>query len=399
MQNMRKGRIVTVVLLLSFFLSANACAAVFDDHPAFRRKGNGTCYELHGQTVMRTVYVSIGEQTWTEEDITAWRKNACEAMAMIDHAAKAYGKHVSCEYAEYHVAFEDDVPDDYDEFVTECLLKNQALQSNAILLENEENVFTVFCFPNERRSMAYADWEGILKESVVAGRTDTAVELMHEILHLFGAVDLYFPEAFNQAAKVLYPDSIMVSTVGKRTIDSLTAYSIGWTDEWDTNARLFLEETQKVTQAMLDEAYEKELYTGYAVRHSEDNVQYGYLENGLINGYGICRWDNGDWYAGEFENGVMHGKGSYHWANGAVYSGDYLNGKRTGEGCMIWNGGIVYIGTFTNGEITGNGMYTWPEGSRYVGEVMNGVYHGYGIYTDANGNITEGYWKNGVLTE
>ena len=395
MKSQMRKLTLLIAVLFSLLFSANATASSFDDHLAFRRKGNGTCQSLNGGITMRIVYVDTADGLWSEEEKASWRETARGAIQLLDENARRYGREVTAGFIEFHVCVDGDEIEDFDAFVLDCLLQNKELKENAVLVENEENVLTVFCFLNERRSLAYADWDGVLTESIIANSHDSSMELMHEILHLFGAVDLYFPSDFEQAAMIYYPDSIMMSTTGIKTVDSLTAYSIGWTDTLDDTALLFLMDTEHVTQETLDQAYEEELYTGFTVRHNKNNTQYGYLQNGILNGYGVCKWDNGDWYAGHFENGVMHGQGTYHWAGGTVYTGSYVNGKRTGQGCIIWDGGTMYIGSFVNGDITGEGMYTWPDGSCYTGGVLDGTYHGYGTYRDSSGQVMTGYWENG----
>lgn len=395
MKNGKKKLTLVIAVLLSLLFSANAFASSFDEHLAFRRRGGGTCKMLIGQVTMRIVYVNTPDALWTDAQKAEWLKTANEAIGILNDNAKEYDREVTANFIEFQVFFETDEIEDFDGFVLDCLLQNKELKENAILLEDEENVFTVFCFLNERRSLAYADWDSILTESIVANSHDTGMELAHEILHLFGAVDLYFPADFQIAAMTYYPDSIMTATTGSKTVDSLTAYSVGWTNELDETALMFLSDTDHVSQDTLDEAYEEELFTGYAARQSRNITQYGYFQDGILNGYSVCKWDNGDWYAGEFENGVMHGWGAYHWAGGTVYAGDYAEGKRTGQGFIMWPDGTMYVGSFVDGDMTGEGIYSWPDGSCYTGGVLDGAYHGYGTYTDASGQVLEGYWENG----
>ena len=67
--------------------------------------------------------------------------------------------------------------------------------------------------------------------------------MAHEILHQFGAWDLYFGERQTKEsaakAKELYPNSVMINTYKNKSeleIDRLTAWRIGWyqhEDEFD----------------------------------------------------------------------------------------------------------------------------------------------------------------------
>ena len=64
----------------------------------------------------------------------------------------------------------------------------------------------------------------------------------HELLHLYGAVDLYnrtSSENVEGLANRLFPDSVMKQTRG--TVDDLTAYLIGWTDYPSAKAQQYLD--------------------------------------------------------------------------------------------------------------------------------------------------------------
>ena len=71
--------------------------------------------------------------------------------------------------------------------------------------------------------------------------------LTHELLHLFGAIDLYYPDNLKQVGKKHLPGSIMCDG---NVIDDLTRYLIGWKRQLkdDSPAWKFLEETKFITE-------------------------------------------------------------------------------------------------------------------------------------------------------
>ena len=89
-------------------------------------------------------------------------------------------------------------------------------------------------------------WDDIFKNPHGAWRT-----LLHELLHLFGAEDFYYPAAIKTAAEKWLPGSIMN---GGDSIDDLTRVLIGWDDRLTSNAVDFLEATKHVTDKEVDEA-------------------------------------------------------------------------------------------------------------------------------------------------
>jgi len=78
------------------------------------------------------------------------------------------------------------------------------------------------------------------------GRVTLAASYAHEILHSFGAGELYFPydrtdERRRRAAR-LFPDDIMrrvAPDLGRLRIGAFTAYRIGWTDDLAPDLRAF----------------------------------------------------------------------------------------------------------------------------------------------------------------
>lgn len=80
--------------------------------------------------------------------------------------------------------------------------------------------------------------------------------LLHELMHQFGAIDLYYPERLSFEANRLLPDSIMNSG---NTIDPLTRYVIGWDTSLSEDAQAFLRAVSKISEADIEYARRKEL--------------------------------------------------------------------------------------------------------------------------------------------
>lgn len=82
---------------------------------------------------------------------------------------------------------------------------------------------------------------------------------LHELLHQFGASDLYYPALIDGTAKRYFPNSIMR---GGDEVDELTAYLIGWTDTPSAMARRFLEETLALDESSVRAALKDWLACG-----------------------------------------------------------------------------------------------------------------------------------------
>lgn len=95
------------------------------------------------------------------------------------------------------------------------------------------------------------EWATIGVHDILGNRDGEKRTFIHELLHLFGAEDFYYPPVVEKAADKWLPDSIMNEG---HTIDALTRVLVGW-DTWlSGNAEGFLNDTKGVTEKELDEA-------------------------------------------------------------------------------------------------------------------------------------------------
>ena len=76
--------------------------------------------------------------------------------------------------------------------------------------------------------------------------------IIHELLHQFGGVDLYYPPAVKERAEYYFADSVM--GVGSFEMDDLTAYLIGWKDTISANTYHFLKDTMWLNKQSYDQA-------------------------------------------------------------------------------------------------------------------------------------------------
>ena len=67
--------------------------------------------------------------------------------------------------------------------------------------------------------------------------------LCHEIFHLYGAIDYYYPSAVKMEAERHFPNSIMLGYRDKPIIDDLTRFLLGWKNSLSTDSLAFLSGT------------------------------------------------------------------------------------------------------------------------------------------------------------
>jgi hypothetical protein len=165
-------------------------------------------------------------------------------------------------------------------------------------------------------------------------------------------------------------------------------------------------------------------------------VYEGELLNSHREGRGVCLYNNGmmyegEWkrnkehghgilrsdrkriiYKGEWERGRMHGHGTYYYSSqnstdrsrkgggggkkvpngGSRYEGDFKENLRHGMGTYVLPDGSVYSGQWREGMMSGRGVFTWPDGAVYDGEWKDGKRHGLGLLKTADVFTYDGMW-------
>jgi hypothetical protein len=180
-------------------------------------------------------------------------------------------------------------------------------------------------------------------------------------------------------------------------------------------------------------------------------VYEGELLNSMREGKGVCLYNNGmmyegEWkrnkehghgvlrsdrkriiYKGEWERGRMHGHGTYYYSSpkdersnknekgggggggsskklqsvpvggGSRYEGDFKENLRHGTGTYVLPDGSVYAGQWREGLMSGRGVFTWPDGAVYDGEWKDRKRHGLGLLKTADGFSYDGMWVHNSM--
>ena len=108
------------------------------------------------------------------------------------------------------------------------------------------------------------------------------------------------------------------------------------------------------------------------------------------------KYDNGDYYEGNFVGGKKDGKGVFTKANGYIYTGDFSKNAITGHELAKYTDGSSYEGEYVNGNREGTGKYTFSSGNIYEGTWKNNLMEGKGVYTYVSGNVYEGQFVKGL---
>ena len=132
--------------------------------------------------------------------------------------------------------------------------------------------------------------------------------------------------------------------------------------------------------------------------HLNKEQYHGQALGEIKDGYGICYYENGDKYDGNWKDNKKEGKGSFFYnEKGEIYKGNFCNDLPNGMGIYYFKNGDRYEGMFKDGKMHGEGTIIFANGGKYKGEFKNDVKHGKGEYKNKLGQIKYEYWDNGVL--
>ena len=87
-----------------------------------------------------------------------------------------------------------------------------------------------------------------------------------------------------------------------------------------------------------------------------------------MNGQGILKYPNGDWYEVHFQNDQKHGNSTFHLDDGRYYTATWINDRINGKIRIIWPNGDQFTRNFTNDYINGYGNANSFDERMYLGE-------------------------------
>jgi hypothetical protein len=149
-------------------------------------------------------------------------------------------------------------------------------------------------------------------------------------------------------------------------------------------------------------------------------VYEGEMLQGERDGQGICLYNNGTLYEGQWKQNKEHGRGTLFSGDRqrVLYQGEWLAGRFNGLGVYYYyteqhkKKKLVKGANTTKGESTfvldsryegefrenlrhGNGTYYLPDGSTYQGQFRDDEFCGRGVFCWSDGSVYDGDWKDG----
>lgn len=218
-------------------------------------KNCGACRALRGKVGIFTCFLITDPADFSEKTRQQYYGVMNEAVRWLETEAKKRG--ASLELVPYQFTIETGpLKPGWLGFHT---IKNyfnatsmEALQKHYEQKMGLDDVVFLLAVDKQDRSYAYQQERGTpVNECSTIFRDRNGYHMftiIHELLHQFGAADLYFPDRVHTVARRCGLAGVM--TGESFAMDDLTAYLVGWSDTVSHKAYQFLKETMWVTKEL-----------------------------------------------------------------------------------------------------------------------------------------------------
>ena len=234
----------------------------YEGHFALAGKDVGSVRRFRGKVCLVGFLVHDRASAWQEKDVEQMKTVLQKAAFKLKEQSGLTDNRLQVTYAFDSVPIQYKYNRDNFSRVTNDVLEQYGYPDAGSYKAHYEKKFKkdeapiVFFINRDFRSFAHTMSSS---ESCFVSYSDDAEScvrtLMHEVLHLFGAIDYYLPERVKEAAQKIFPESIMLHG---EEVDDLTRYLIGWDKEPSAAALAFLDATADVTEEEIAEAREKD---------------------------------------------------------------------------------------------------------------------------------------------
>ncbi len=208
---------------------------MYENHAFFREVNQGPCRRMRGNVFVEMVFVEDQVNSWTKEEIDAFFPVYKRAVKGLCKQAQASGVELSFTTVISRHRWQGKL--DPNRFYADTLPRlkmdyyrslgyGSAEQYTAERKRKYRGDEVAMFFVLERSFRAYACNGEDVEFCVMTNENDEHA-VAHELLHLFGAADLYYPYQVYGLTKEYFPNSIMCTSTGME-VDPLTRYLVGW---------------------------------------------------------------------------------------------------------------------------------------------------------------------------
>ena len=217
-------------------------------------RGLGACDKLLGNVSVTFIFINDSESKWDENAINEFKTATEDTFKRMEKDAKSYNKTLKLtpDYRETTVNFKFNYGEhkNWSDSVLSSLDMAAYDEANLYLMDELGSDEAAIVFVLNREGRSFSSSTENTEYTVIF---DDAPALYHELCHLFGANDFYFPDETELISEEVFGDSIMDNAYTGE-VDDLTAYLLGWRDDISDKAEEFLKATNYLTNEQIEEA-------------------------------------------------------------------------------------------------------------------------------------------------
>ncbi len=242
-------------------------ATMLRHHNFLANRNKGSSRRLRGNVLIELVYVEDRNSTWDRKEKDSFFAVFKNAMMGINGQAVNGGVDllISAISGGYVYSGEIDPANVYSDLMSRIYrdyLNKQGFCDTASYFRSRKTRYSMdelaVVFVVEDRFRAYAMTGGTEEYCVLTNDSD-AHAMGHEVLHLFGAADLYYPYPVWGLTMEYFPNTIMCTYEGME-VDPLTQFLVGWREELSPKTREFISKLDDYTVQKGQKALTLELY-------------------------------------------------------------------------------------------------------------------------------------------
>ena len=236
-------RLTSVVLCLMMVTPAMAAGTAYDsDHLLLKYRDSGTCRTLTGNIRLMCVFVNLPDAAWNESSMQAHKDALSVAVNRLMKEADAYGVPLgfTVKYFTGSASESTSISDDGSVWAENVIANTPGMEPLTYGSGTEsyyQRMPILFFLPTDGRSFAHSRTSNTSGEYLVLFDEDEPSAIRHELLHLFGAEDLYAEgdKRVNRAALAnqLHPSEMHLVELWNlydHVVGGYNAYAVGWLD-------------------------------------------------------------------------------------------------------------------------------------------------------------------------
>ena len=250
---MKSLRSIVLLMFLIFVLKTESFAQSSESFVTLG-KDAGPCRKFTGNVEILLVFVSTPLHPWTQEQKDAVNRVSFSSVDIMTQEAQRYGADLNLFFGglDFSIPYEYNKDLQWYYYILKTWYHTSSITDMYDAYKDslgQDETPVVFLFNSWDVSHTYQCRTNNLSwnEEFCVIFCDTDMHdnyLTHEVLHLYGAIDLYDynQEGVQRIAEQYFPNSDMLTI--SHEIDELTAYLIGWTNTPSPAAQAFINETQ-----------------------------------------------------------------------------------------------------------------------------------------------------------